>query len=487
MTVCYSDVECRGNQICNVYYCVDAPDAEPGCCYGDSYKANEKCSKATEQEKCESKGCEWMVTDDAADCELTTTESPTTTEEIGCCKGDSFKSNAKCNMKLTSDKCDRSSSCHWIARGVLEDDCAFGTTEVPEEPGCCYGNPDAAYSKRWMETCTGYFTERECVMLTNDDAVARCVWAPRNDQYDCSQLWPTTETPTEPAGCCYGDSYKANDKCSKAKDQSKCVKNGCSWLVTDDADDCAMTTTKTSEGDVGCCDSDIAKKFKICEVKDSRVQCEHASSCYWRSGDDAVCDAPEDSDEKAGCCYGDSYKSNTKCLKATDEKKCEKNGCSWRITDDPDDCELTTTQSELTEQGCCAGTSAKNAEVCNAKFGRESCERSVKCEFREGKDADCSGPWLGAYDLSVNSYKRSSKQRRTADRKQESVLSDYGEEGFVADSMHSTVSLSTLMLFVVATFAAFQLFKWWSARTANGYAKLADAAPTARTNSFQTV
>merc|ERR1712172_381821 len=134
---------------------------------------------------------------------------------------------------------------------------------------------------------------------------------------------------------------------------------------------------------------------------------------------------------------------------------CAKNGCSWMATEDPTDCELTTTTStpRTTELGCCAGSTAKNTEMCNAKVGRESCERSGKCEFRVDED-DCSWPtttsepWLGA--------KASAKQRRgkSASHKQESVL--FGGEGIISETMQSTISLSTLMMFVVAAFDAFQ-------------------------------
>jgi len=249
--------------------------------------------------------------------------------------------------------------------------------------------------------------------------------------------------------------------------------------------------------EIGCCDSDIAKKFEQCNAKDSKKSCERSSSCFWASGDDAVCDAPE-VDE--GCCYGDSYKANDKCMKATDKDMCAKNGCSWMATEDPTDCELTTTTStpRTTEVGCCVmvgGFSLRVAELCNAKIGRESCERSGKCEFRAGED-DCSWPtttsepWLGAkdasnYDLPVNPYAKSSKQRRANNHKQERAL--FGGEGVISETMQSTVSLSTLMMFVVAAFAAFQLFKWWSARKVGGYTKLADAAPIATQNSFQSV
>jgi len=323
------------------------PTAAPGCCYGDSYKANGKCVKAIDQGKCEQNGCQWLVTDDAADCEMTTTETPTTTAQKGCCKGDSVKSNEKCNSIEDGEKCDARSSCHFVIDGVLEDgDCDFGTTEAPEDPGCCYGNPDAAYSKRWMDTCTTYFTERECLMLTDDDGAARCAWEPMGEYEDCEQVWPTTtSTPTEPAGCCHGDSYKANDKCVKAMDKGKCEKNGCSWLVTDDPEDCEMTTTPSPTAE-------------------------------------------------PGCCYGDSYKANAKCAKAASQMKCEQNGCNWLVTDDETDCEITTTSSPTTteEMGCCKGDSVKSNDKCNGKLDSASCERMSSCEWIiDGvlEDGDC--------------------------------------------------------------------------------------------------
>ena len=234
-------------------------------------------------------------TDEPTDCEMTTTESPPTpqpTVEVGCCKGDSAKSNDKCNAKAMRGQCDRSSSCHWIADGVVDVDCVIDDPSTTVQPGCCYGNPDSAYSARWMAACTGYFSERECLMLTDDDSAARCVWEDQSEEYDCSQLWPTT------------------------------------------------TSTSTPTEETGCCDSDIAKKFDQCNAKDSKSSCERSSSCFWTNGDDAVCDAP---DIEEGCCYGDSYKANDKCLKATDKDMCARNGCSWMATEDPTDCELTTT------------------------------------------------------------------------------------------------------------------------------------------------
>merc|ERR1712129_120168 len=114
-----------------------------------------------------------------------------------------------CDLKETASKCDRSSSCTWMAG----DDPALcehaQTTTIV--PGCCYGNPDAAYSKRWMESCVDFDTARDCEMLTNGEGVARCVWEALGEGYDCSQLWPTTTTTTAEPGCCYGDTAASNE------------------------------------------------------------------------------------------------------------------------------------------------------------------------------------------------------------------------------------------------------------------------------------
>merc|ERR1719486_316533 len=173
--------------------------------------------------------CEWVETSDPSDCVLTTTSTSTTTEEPGCCAGNNARTNSICNAKPSKDKCERSSNCHFVAG---EDaDCSPTTTE---EPGCCYGNPDAAYSSRWMEACTAFYTERDCMLLTNGDGDARCAWEAKGDEYDCSQLWPTTTTTTLAPGCCRGSSYKAQAKCLGLEDQVGCERKDCEWLETDD-------------------------------------------------------------------------------------------------------------------------------------------------------------------------------------------------------------------------------------------------------------
>merc|ERR1719385_643584 len=154
----------------------------PGCCKGGSYKANDKCRGFdNDQAQCERKGCEFVVTDDFSECDITTTETPTTTVTPGCCKGTSRTSNDACNAIENPDQCDRRSSCTFIAFGLIDEDCVFPPTEPPAEPGCCYN----------------------------------------------------------------GDSYKANEKCAKATTRDRCENMGCEFLVTDDPTDCEVTTTET--------------------------------------------------------------------------------------------------------------------------------------------------------------------------------------------------------------------------------------------------
>merc|ERR1719443_1018573 len=189
-TICYGDDECRGRMVCDMYsyICVEptpspVTTSPPGCCYsGDSYKANDRCAKATDRARCEDMGCSFLETDDPSDCEMTTTETPTTTEEVGCCKGDSLKTNPMCNARTSRAQCERSSSCHFIVNGIVDEECLIEPpSSTTLEPGCCYGNPDTAYSKRWMDQCKSYYTERECLMLEDEDGNKRCTFEPMNE------------------------------------------------------------------------------------------------------------------------------------------------------------------------------------------------------------------------------------------------------------------------------------------------------------------
>jgi len=297
--------------------------------------------------------------------------------------------------------------CEWVVGGVLEDDCAITTTSTPtEEPGCCKG-----LTFKSNEDCNFWQTQRECGR--------KCEWIPNGIvEEDCAMT--TTSTPQ---GCCKGESYKSNLACNEKDDEQSCSRSGkCSWIVDGDIDvDCFMDATTPSPNE-------------------------------------------PTTTEPAGCCHGDltSYRANDKCVGIDNQNSCERMSCNWLITDDPEDCVVTTTTSTpvTTESGCCAGMDKKSSAMCGEKIGRESCERSGKCEFRAGED-DCSWPtttsepWLGE-KVQGSSMRRNSKRSR----QQESML--FGGEGAVAQTMSTQVSLSTVLLVVAAAFAVYQLYRWYA-------------------------
>merc|ERR1719230_1338121 len=437
---------------------------EPGCCRGFSYKAQDKCVPLLDQTGCERKDCEWLLTADPKDCVITTTTTTTTTttEEPGCCKGDSPRTNDRCNKMEGRERCERSSSCHFLSGGVLEVDCVVESTTT--EPGCCYINPDAAHSKRWQESCTAFYTEKDCLMLTNADGVSRCVFEPLGEGYDCSQLWPTTTTTTEEPGCCRGYSYKAQAKCVGLEDQTACERKDCEWLLTDDEKDCELTTTTTTTTTTtvapGCCKADSAKRQDMCDMKDTQSKCDRSSSCTWLFGDDpALCEHPATTTENPGCCYGDTVASNEMCA-AFDEDpdKCDtRSQCVFRSGKDADCTLVFTTTTE--EPGCCYGDTPKTNEMCGAKVGRDQCERSGKCEFRAGENADCElpttteEPWLNA----KSEMRRKRAKGANAQHQQQALLFG-GESSVVTQAMQTQVSLSSVLLFVLAAFALQQAY-----------------------------
>merc|ERR1712013_474379 len=269
---------------------------EPGCCKGSSYKAQAKCLPLMDEMGCARKGCEWIVTDEPDDCIITTTTT-TTTAEPGCCKGDSARTNERCNKMEGREKCERSSSCHFISGGVVEKDCVVDETTT-SEPGCCYGNPDAAYSKRWMESCTAFYTERDCLLLTNGDGEARCAWEALGDGYDCAQLWPTTTSTTTEPGCCYGDTAASNEMCATFDDDAdKCDARGQCVFRSGESADCTFVPTTTTE-EIGCCAGTTRKNAEMCAEKDGREQCERSGKCSFVVTDDyADCDFPTTTSE----------------------------------------------------------------------------------------------------------------------------------------------------------------------------------------------
>jgi len=229
----------------------------------------------------------------------------------------------------------------------------------------------------------------------------------------------------------------------------------------------------------------------MCAEKEEKSSCERSGKCEWRPdpSDDEEADCslptstspPSTTSSPAGCCHGDltSYKANDKCVGIEDQKSCERKSCNWLITDDPEDCVVTTTTStpRTTEMGCCAGTTAKNTPMCNEKVGREACERSGKCEFRVLEE-DCSWPtttsepWLGAqaeadYALPYNPYKqqqmRKQSSKKDSHRQEEAMM--FGDNGVVGQAMQYQVSLSSVLLMLVAAFALYQAYAWMANRS----------------------
>merc|ERR1719206_1451719 len=196
-----------------------------------------------------------------------TTSTTTTTEAPGCCRAiptmATISHNENCLKRDSEGLCARGAACEWIVTDN-DDDCLFTTTTTTtttEVPGCCYANPDVAYSKKYQTTCTAFFTERDCLKLTDSDGNPRCAFEELIDGYDCSLLWPTTTTTTEEPGCCKGSSYKNQAKCLGFDNRDDCERRGCEFVSGGEPEDCVitMTNTPTTTEEVGCCKGDSAK------------------------------------------------------------------------------------------------------------------------------------------------------------------------------------------------------------------------------------
>merc|ERR1719317_950273 len=354
---------------------------EPGCCKGSSYKNQAKCLGFDNRDDCERRGCEFVSGGEPEDCVITTTNTPTTTEEVGCCAGDSAKTNPMCNARTSRTQCERSSSCHFIVDGDVDVDCAVDSTTT--EPGCCYLSPDVAYSKRYQTACTGFYTERDCLKLTDSNGNSICVFEPLGEYMDCEMLWPTTTTTTDEPGCCRGFSYKAQAKCVPLLDQTGCERKGCEWVITDDYDECILTTTTTTTTttteEPGCCKGDSARTNDRCNKMETRDKCEWSSSCHFVPDGVLEVDCVVDSTTtEPGCCYGNPDAAYSKrwmesCTAFYTERDCLllTNGdgeprCAWEPLGEGYDCaQLWPTTTTTTEEpGCCRGYSYKAQAKC---------------------------------------------------------------------------------------------------------------------------
>lgn len=82
------------------------------------------------------------------------------------------------------------SSCHWIQGD--EADCTWvPPTEPPPGPGCCTICASQDVNGPWLETCTNYWNEEDCLTPVDGDGVKRCSWTPTAEDVDCTILWPT--------------------------------------------------------------------------------------------------------------------------------------------------------------------------------------------------------------------------------------------------------------------------------------------------------
>ena len=82
------------------------------------------------------------------------------------------------------------SSCHWIEGD--EADCTWVPPTVPPPgPGCCTICASQDVNGPWLETCTSYWNEEDCLTPVDGEGVKRCSWTPTAEDVDCTILWPT--------------------------------------------------------------------------------------------------------------------------------------------------------------------------------------------------------------------------------------------------------------------------------------------------------
>jgi len=64
-------------------------------------------------------------------------------------------------------------------------------TEPPPGPGCCTICASQDVNGPWLETCTNYWNEQDCLTPVDGDGINRCSWTPTAEDVDCTILWPT--------------------------------------------------------------------------------------------------------------------------------------------------------------------------------------------------------------------------------------------------------------------------------------------------------
>ena len=394
------------------------PTDAPGCCMGSTTKTYQFCGGLDFLRECiESTNCEWIETTDPTDC-----EPPTAAP--GCCAGDSLYASTRCTSIIDEDQCGILSSCHWIETED-DSDCDWSsTTQSPSESGCCYIADIDYLDSQWVDICTEFWSEQYCLAAVDEYGVSRCEWTPMPDEYDCSILWPT---PPPEVGCCRGNSYQSADRCLLTETKNLCDRMSiCHWIDTDDMSQCQWASTTTLEPPApGCCILADTRPSayengwdQICREYWTQKDCEQPYSadgyqrCEWtptEGGFDCsqLWPTPEPTTKPLpGCCTGDSRRATTKCIIGTSEEQCNRmSSCHWIVTDDPSECEWTSTTASPPEPGCCyvnmdTGYQALWMDICSEFWNEDMCltpitpDGTFRCHWEPAPDAyDCSLLW----------------------------------------------------------------------------------------------
>merc|ERR1719376_1491734 len=150
----------------------------------------------------------------------------------------------------------------------------------------------------------------------------------------------------------------------------------------------------------GCCVGNAPRTWSFCSsLSDNEYACIVAEECTFIEGDPYSPDCtqptpeptaptpeptsawptPSPSDE-AGCCYGSTAATNSFCAGMNDNgRACDAAAnCEWIVTDDPSECELTTTTAApaptYSEEGCCTGYSPRTFSFCSGFDNGAECE-----------------------------------------------------------------------------------------------------------------
>merc|ERR1719203_2202075 len=432
----------------------DPTEGEPGCCTGNSPRTWAYCETVDTEHRCDmAEECSWLSGPvDAPECVAPIptpwpTRAPVlppskpTYDPNGCCAGTEYDADSWEFCEQFDDDaaaCERRGICSWKVGDdefCESDSNSTWPTPPPADwpthsgAGCCYGAvPYNAY-------CFGKDNERKC------DRSPDCEWRETDDATECLEetpapvmptKWPTTtpgslDSSEEDEGCCKGYSAQTNNFCNGIDNAGACRHAGvCDWINGGTLeDDCTVETDPPAEWPTpppaeipteagpGCCTGNSPRTWAYCETVDEQVRCERAHECSWISGpvDAPECVSPtmEPTDEPtpwptanpttfvAGCCFGDSPKSNAFCAEMDDDRSgCRKsNRCDWIETDDSDECRLTEPPAPTYPSGCCAGHTPQSWTFCTQIDDAADCISKGQCDWLltdDPADEVCSPP-----------------------------------------------------------------------------------------------